>query len=185
MVSLASASKPAVAVGAFFAMAWEAILLIPRRPFAVREFLLQTWFVARVSLLPTVMLAMPYTVLVVFTFNILLLEFGAADFCGTTAAFATVTQVGPIVTVLVVAGAGATAMCADLGARTIREELDALRVMGINPIQKLVVPRVLAATTVAVALAAMVSLATLVGSFLFSVFVQGVTPGYYVPGLTT
>src|SRR5205823_9535434 len=65
-------------------------------------------------LLPTLMLAIPYTVLVVFTFNILLLEFGAADFCGTTAAFATVTQVGPIVTVLVVAGAGATAMCADL-----------------------------------------------------------------------
>jgi len=69
MVSLASASKPAVAVGAFFAMAWEAILLIPRRPFAVREFLLQSWFVARVSLLPTLMLAMPYTVLVVFTFK--------------------------------------------------------------------------------------------------------------------
>ena len=35
-------------------------------------------------------------------------------------------------------------MCADLGARTIREELDAMRVMGINPIQALVVPRVLA-----------------------------------------
>ena len=55
-------------------------------------------------------------------------------------------------TVLVVAGAGATAMCADLGARTIREELDAMRVMGINPIQALVVPRVLAATLVAVLL---------------------------------
>jgi phospholipid/cholesterol/gamma-HCH transport system permease protein len=184
MVSLASASKPAVAVGAFFAMAWEAILLIPRRPFAVREFLLQSWFVARVSLLPTLMLAMPYTVLVVFTFNILLLEFGAADFCGTTAAFATVTQIGPIVTVLVVAGAGATAMCADLGARTIREELDALRVMGINPIQALVVPRVLAATLVAVLLSAVVITVGLGGGFYFSVFVQHVTPGAYVGGMT-
>ena len=57
-------------------------------------------------------------------------------------------------TVLVVAGAGATAMCADLGARTIREELDAMRVMGINPIQALVVPRVLAATVVALMLSA-------------------------------
>ena len=56
-------------------------------------------------------------------------------------------QIAPIVTVLVVAGAGATAMCADLGARTIREELDALRVHGHQPIQALVVPRVLAATT--------------------------------------
>ena len=97
-----------------------------------------------------------FTVLMVFTFNILLIEFGAADFSGTGAAFGTVTQIGPIVTVLVVAGAGATAMCADLGARTIREELDALRVMGINPVQALVVPRVLAATLVAVLLSSLV-----------------------------
>ena len=98
------------------------------------------------------MLAIPFTVLLTFTLNILLVEFGAADFSGTGAALGTVTQIGPIVTVLVVAGAGATAMCADLGARTIREELDALRVMGINPIQALVVPRVLAATLVALVL---------------------------------
>ncbi len=142
--------KPAAAVGGLFAMGLDVLVLLPRRPFAWREFVRQAWFVARVSLLPTVMLAIPYSVLVVFTFNILLLEFGAADFSGTTAAFATVTQIGPIVTVLVVAGAGATAMCADLGARTIREEVDAMRVMGINPIQALVVPRVLAATLVAI-----------------------------------
>jgi phospholipid/cholesterol/gamma-HCH transport system permease protein len=47
-------------------------------------------------------------------------------------------------------------MCADLGARTIREELDALRVKSTNPIQALVAPRVLAATTVALALSATV-----------------------------
>ena len=98
-------TKPARVLGSFFAMAFETLMLVPRRPFAVREFVLQSWFVTRVSLLPTLMLAMPYTVLVVFTFNILLLEFGAADFSGTAAAFATVTQVGPMVTVLVVAGA--------------------------------------------------------------------------------
>jgi len=184
MVSFTTATKPAVALGGLFALAWEALLLIPRRPFAAREFMVQSWFVARVSLLPTLMLAMPYTVLVVFTFNILLLEFGAADFCGTTAAFATVTQVGPIVTVLVVAGAGATAMCADLGARTIREELDALRVMGVNPVQALVVPRVLAATLVAVMLSSLVITVGLAGGFFFSVFVQHVTPGAYVAGMT-
>jgi phospholipid/cholesterol/gamma-HCH transport system permease protein len=184
MVLSATASKPAAAVGGFFVMAMETLLLIPRRPFALREFWLQSWFVARVSLLPTLMLAMPYTVLIVFTFNILLLEFGAADLSGTTAAFATVTQVGPIVTVLVVAGAGATAMCADLGARTIRDELDALRVMGVNPIQALVVPRVLAATLVAVLLSSFVATVGLVGGFFFSVFVQHVTPGAYVAGMT-
>jgi phospholipid/cholesterol/gamma-HCH transport system permease protein len=129
-------------------------------------------------------LAIPFTVLGVFTLNILLIEFGAADFSGTGAALGAVTQVGPLVTVLVVAGAGATAMCADLGARTIREELDALRVLGINPVQSLVVPRVLAATTVALMLSAVVTLVGLSGGFMFSVFIQHVTPGAFAAGLT-
>ncbi len=183
-ISSAKASKPVRALGDFFAMALDTLVAIPRRPFAWREFLEQCWFVARVSLVPTLMLAIPFTVLLIFTFNILLLEFGAADFAGTGAAYGTVTQIGPVVTVLVVAGAGATAMCADLGARTIRDELDALRVMGVDPIQSLVVPRVLAATVVATLLSSVVILVGLVGGFVFSVFVQHVTPGAFIGGLT-
>jgi phospholipid/cholesterol/gamma-HCH transport system permease protein len=165
-------------------MAMDTIVTIPRRPFAWQEFLRQSWFVARVSLLPTLMLALPFMVLLVFTFNILLLEFGAADFSGAGAAYGAVTQIGPVVTVLVVSGAGATAMCADLGARTIREELDALRVMGIDPIQTLVVPRVLAAVFVATLLASVVMVVGIVGGFFFSVYVQHVTPGAFVGGMT-
>jgi phospholipid/cholesterol/gamma-HCH transport system permease protein len=171
-------------IGDFFAMTLDTFVLIPRRPFAWRDFLKQSWFVARVSLLPTLMLALPFTVLLVFTFNILLIELGAADYSGTGAAYGTVTQLGPIVTVLVIAGAGATSMCADLGARTIREELNALRVMGIDPIQALVVPRVLAATFVAVLLSSVVILVGITGGFFFSVFVQHVTPGAFVGGMT-
>jgi phospholipid/cholesterol/gamma-HCH transport system permease protein len=177
-------AKPVRAFGGFFSMTLDAFLLMFRPPFAWREYILQSWFVARVSLLPTLMLTIPYTVLLTFTFNILLTEFGAADFSGTGAALGTVTQIGPIVTVLVIAGAGATAMCADLGARTIREELDALRVMGVNPIQALVIPRVLAATTVSLALSATVVLVGLTGAYLFCVYVQHVSPGAFVSGLT-
>jgi phospholipid/cholesterol/gamma-HCH transport system permease protein len=179
-----SAAKPLRAFGEFFIVAGQTLALMPRRPFAWREYLSQSWFVARVSLLPTLLLAIPFTVLAVFTFNLLLLEFGAADYSGVGAAEGTVTQIGPIVTVLVISGAGATAMCADLGARTIREELDALRVMGINPIQSLVVPRVLAATTVAVLLSSLVILVGIVGGFFFSVYFQDVAPGSFVNTLT-
>jgi len=177
-------AKPIRAVGGFFAMTLDTFVQIFKPPFAWREFLLQAWFVARVSVVPTLVLSVPFTVLAVFLFNILLREFGAADFSGTGAALSTVLQIGPVVTVLVVAGAGATAMCADLGARTIREELDALRVMGINPIQALVVPRVLAATVVALLLSSLVVLVGLAGGFVFSVFFQHVTPGAFVAGLT-
>ncbi|MDO2968216.1 ABC transporter permease [Mycobacteroides abscessus subsp. bolletii] len=178
------ATKPVVAVGGFYALAIDTFILMFRPPFAWREFVLQSWFVARVSLLPALMLTIPYTVLLTFTFNILLAEFGAADFSGTGAAIGTVSQIGPIVTVLVIAGAGATAMCADLGARTIREELDALKVMGVNPIQTLVVPRVLAATIVSLALSATVVLVGLSGAYVFCVYLQHVSPGAFVAGLT-
>ena len=175
---------PFRSIGAFFAFALDAITLMPRRPFAWREFLLQTWFVTRVSIAPAVMLAIPFTVLGVFILNILLLEIGAGDLSGSGAALGTVTQIGPVVTVLVVAGAGATSMCADLGARTIREELDALRVIGINPIQSLVAPRVLASTLVSLLLSGLVMITGLVGGFAFSVWLQHVSPGAFISGLT-
>lgn len=184
MISSDTATKPVRAIGGFYAMALDTFVLMFQPPFAWREFLLQTWFVARVSIVPTLMLSIPFTVLTTFTLNILLVEFGAADFSGTGAALGAVTQIGPIVTVLAVAGAGATAMCADLGARTIREELDALRVLGINPVQALVVPRVLAATVVAFLLSGLVTIVGLAGGFVFSVFIQHVTPGAFAAGLT-
>jgi phospholipid/cholesterol/gamma-HCH transport system permease protein len=185
VVTTYALTKPVRAVGGFFAMSLDTLVLIFRPPFAWREYLLQSWFVARVSMVPALMMTLPYSVILTFIFNILLTEIGAGDFSGTGAAIGTVNQIAPIVTVLVVAGAGSTAMCADLGARTIREELDAMRVLGINPIQRLVVPRVLAATTVALALEAAVTVVGLVGSFFFTVYVQHVSAGAFVTGLTT
>ncbi len=165
-------------------MAFDALKYVFRRPFEWREFLDQAWFVARVSMAPTLLVAIPLTVLVSFTLNILLRELGAADLSGAGAAFGAVTQVGPLVTVLVIAGAGATAMCADLGSRTIREEIDAMEVLGINPVQRLVTPRILASTLIALLLNSLVVIVGVVGGYVFSVFVQDVSPGAFVAGIT-
>jgi phospholipid/cholesterol/gamma-HCH transport system permease protein len=154
------------------------------RPFQWREFIQQSWFLIQVSFLPTVMVAIPLTVLIVFTLNILLTEFGAADISGAGAALGAVTQLGPLVTVLVVAGAGSTAICADLGARTIREEIDALEVLGIDPIHRLVAPRIVASTFVALLLNGAVIIIGLVGGYVFGVYIQNVSAGAYVATLT-
>jgi phospholipid/cholesterol/gamma-HCH transport system permease protein len=167
---------PMQAVGGLFAMSADAVRFVFRRPFQWREFLEQSWFVARVSMAPTV--------LVSFTLNILLRELGAADLSGAGAAFGAVTQVGPLVTVLIVAGAGATAMCADLGSRTIREEIDAMEVLGINPVQRLVAPRMLASGLVALLLNSLVVIIGILGGYAFSVFVQDVNPGAFAAGIT-
>ena len=93
--SVRNLSGPMQAVGGLFAMSADAVKFIFRRPFQWREFLEQSWFVARVSLAPTLLVAIPFTVLVSFTLNILLRELGAADLSGAGAAFGAVTQVGP------------------------------------------------------------------------------------------
>ena len=177
-------SKPAFAMGDFVVLAGETFAAMFRRPFAWRELIDQIWFVARVSIVPTLVLSIPYTVLIVFTLNIVLIEVGAGDLSGAGAALASVTQVGPVVTAIVVSGAGATAMCADLGARTIREEIDAMKVIGVNPIQALVVPRVIAATFVALMLYSVVAVVGLTAATSSLSIVQHVTPGAFVAGMT-
>ncbi len=70
--------------------------------------------------------------------------FGALDRVGGFFVLASIREFAPFVTAVVVAGVAGTAITADLGARKIREELDALQVLGVDPIKNLVVPRFLA-----------------------------------------
>jgi phospholipid/cholesterol/gamma-HCH transport system permease protein len=70
--------------------------------------------------------------------------FGALDRLGGFFVLASIREFAPLVTAVVVAGVAGTAITADLGARKIREELDALQVLGVDPVKNLVVPRFLA-----------------------------------------
>ncbi|HEX7322983.1 MAG TPA: ABC transporter permease [Mycobacterium sp.] len=171
-------------IGGFYQMCVLSVRALFRRPFQWRELILMCWFVMRVAIMPTIAVAIPLTVLLIFTLNTLLGAVGAADISGAGAALGAVTQLGPLTTVLVVAGAGSTAICADLGARSIREEIDAMEVLGIDPIHRLVVPRVLAAAVVATLLNALVITVGLVGGFFFGVYLQNVSGGAYLATLT-
>src|SRR3954464_1780486 len=70
--------------------------------------------------------------------------FGALDRLGGFFVLASIREFAPWVDSMIVAGVGGTAVTADLGARKIREELDALQVLGVDPVKNLVVPRFLA-----------------------------------------
>src|SRR6195952_3357040 len=61
--------------------------------------------------------------------------FGALDRLGGFFVLGAVREIGPSVTAIVVAGVAGTAITADLGARKVREELDALQVLGVDPVK--------------------------------------------------
>ncbi|MCW2752334.1 MAG: transporter permease [Aeromicrobium sp.] len=179
------AIQPAIArVGGFFALAGDAVRGLAKRPFPVQEFLEQTVFIASVSVVPVIFVTIPFTVVVQFFLGQLLTEIGAVDLSGAGAGLAVIQELGPICSVLVVAGAGATAVCADLGSRKIREELDAMEALGIDPVDRLVAPRILAFTVVSVGLYGIVASVGLIGTFVFSTVILNASPGLFVANLT-
>lgn len=150
------------------------------RPFQLREFILQGWFIASVTILPTALIAIPFGAIVSLQTGSLIKQLGAESYTGAASVLVVIQQGSPLVTSLLVAGAAGSAVAADLGSRTIREEIDAMEVLGINPIQRLVVPRVLAMIIVAMLLNGLVAVVGIAGGYFFNVVVQGGTPGAYI-----
>ncbi len=175
-----SPTRPLAASGNLFAFALDVIRALPKRPFQIREFLQQAWFVASVTIIPTALVAIPFGAVIALQLGSLTRQLGAQSFTGSASVLAVLREASPIVTALLIAGAGGSAICADLGARKIRDEIDAMEVLGISPIQRLVVPRVLASMLVAVLLNGLVSVVGVAGGYFFNVVLQGGTPGAYL-----
>ncbi|MEU5724126.1 MULTISPECIES: ABC transporter permease [unclassified Micromonospora] len=176
-------SAPTAAVrrsGEFFAFCLDTLRGLGRRPVQVREFVQQAWFISSVSILPAALVSIPFGAVIALQLGSLVRQLGAQSFTGAASVLAVVREAGPIVTALIIAGAGGSAICADLGSRKIREELDAMQVLGIDPIHRLVVPRVLASMLVAVLLNGLVSVVGVTGGYAFNVVLQGGTPGAYL-----
>lgn len=150
------------------------------RPFQWREFIQQAWFIASVTILPTALVAIPFGAIVSLQTGSLIKQLGAEAFTGAASVLVVIQQGAPLVTSLLIAGAAGSAVTADLGSRTIREEIDAMSVLGINPVQRLVVPRVLAMVLVAVLLNGLVMVIGIGGGYFFNVVIQHGTPGAYL-----
>lgn len=145
----------------------------------LKEAVIQGWYLVSVTALPAFLMAIPFGVIVTLQIGNLINQIGAQSLLGAASGVAVIQQAAPLASGMLLGGAGASAIAADLGARTIRDEIDAMRVMGINPLNRLVVPRVIAATIVAPLLAMFIILVGVVASYYLSVSTQGVAPGSY------
>jgi phospholipid/cholesterol/gamma-HCH transport system permease protein len=185
VTSLMDKSRSAVAgalneFGSLFSLGLDVVVNMFRRPFQAREFIQQFWFIASVSILPAAFVAIPFGAVITLQLGSLTSQIGAESFNGAASVLAVIQQASPIVTTLIIAGAGGSAICADLGSRTIREEIDAMKVLGVSPVQRLVVPRVLAAMLASVLLNGMVSVVGVAGGYFFNVIMQDGTPGAFL-----
>lgn len=155
-----------------------------KRPFQFTEFAEQAWFITSVTLMPTILVSIPFGAVISLQVGNLTSQLGAQSFAGATSVLAVVREAAPIAAALIIAGAAGSAICSDLGARKIREEIDAMEVLGIDPIARLVVPRVLACMFVALMIIGLVIAAGIGGGYFFTVIVQGGSAGAFLASFT-
>ncbi|MEB3034054.1 ABC transporter permease [Mycolicibacter sp. MYC340] len=149
------------------------------RRLPVGELITQAWTLYKVTALPAIMMAIPFGAMVAVQISGLINQVGANSLVGAASGVGIVRQGAPVTAGLLMGGAAASAIASDLGARAIREELDALRVMGVNPVRHLIVPRFLALILLAPILCGIIIAASIAASFVLSLYVSDVAPGTY------
>jgi phospholipid/cholesterol/gamma-HCH transport system permease protein len=166
--------------GRMFSVGLEAVHCTFRRPWPFQEFIDQMWFLIKVTTIPVILISIPFGMIISLHVGSFLTQLGAQSHMGAAMVLAVVREEAPVATALLIAGAGGSAMCADLGSRRIRDEIDAMEVLGIDPVQRLIMPRIYAAMIVAILLDAIVSVAGIAGGWFFAIVIQhGTTSSYF------
>lgn len=137
----------------------------------------QAWTLLKVTATPAVLMAIPFGAIVSVQTSGLVNQVGASSLIGAASGVGVIRQGAPITAGLLMGGAAAATIASDLGARAVREELDALRVMGVNPVRHLVVPRVHALILIAPILCSVIIATAVIASFILAVKVSDVSSG--------
>jgi len=171
-------------LGRFFDLAAQSFvclitdLIRLRHPW--RDTVNQAWFIISVTAIPALLVSIPFGVIVAVQVGNFIQQVGASSVSGAAGGLGVIRQGAPVVAALLLGGAAGSAVATDLGARTIREEVDALRVMGINPVQRLVTPRLAAIVIVAPVLCSFIIFMGLAAGYSINVGFQSGTPGSYI-----
>ena len=135
---------PVAALGDFYILAGRAIRNVFRSPHYADDIALQMDNIG-VGSLPIVILTGFFSGLVItMQMSRALAQYGATDQVGQIVAITLVRELGPVLTALLVAGRNASGIASELGSMRVTEQIDAMRALGTDPIQKLVTPRMIA-----------------------------------------
>jgi phospholipid/cholesterol/gamma-HCH transport system permease protein len=161
----------------------RALSWLPRRPFRFANYLEAGEYIGFGSL-PIVLLVGGFTGMVmslqsVYAFR----QFGLESFAGGTTGKALSIELGPVLTSLMLAGRAGAGIATELGTMRITEQIDALESMAVNPIQYLVLPRLIAAMIVTPILTLLFFVIGMGGAWLVAVVLQHVDQGQWVANL--
>jgi phospholipid/cholesterol/gamma-HCH transport system permease protein len=146
---------------------------------AVGEVFVQAWTLLKVTTIPALLMAVPIGAITTIVTSGLVNQLGATSLLGAASGVGVIRQGAPLTAGLLMGAAAASTIAADFGARAIREELDAMRVMGVDPVRQLVVPRFLALLLISPILCIFIVASGTASSFLMAVGASDVAPGSF------
>jgi phospholipid/cholesterol/gamma-HCH transport system permease protein len=170
-------------LGGHLILVGRALSWLPRRPIRGANYLEAAEFIGFGSL-PIVLLVGAFTGMVtslqsVYAFR----QFGLESFSGGTTGKALASELGPVLTSLMLAGRAGAGIATELGTMRISEQIDALESMAVNPIQYLVLPRLIAAMIVMPILALLFFVVGMGGAWLVAVPLEHVDQGQWIANL--
>ncbi|HKA14060.1 MAG TPA: ABC transporter permease [Myxococcota bacterium] len=112
--------------------------------------------------------------------GIALARFGAKPYVGAVVGLSLARELGPVLTALMVGGRVGAGITAEIGAMQVTEQVDAIRSMGADPVQKLVLPRVFAATFALPLLTVLADVLAVLGGLVLSWLQFGIDPNFYL-----
>jgi len=112
-----------------------------------------------------------------------LAPFGAEQNLGTVVAITLITELGPVLTALLVAGRAGSAVAGEIGSMVATEQIDGLRMMAMDPIEFVVSPKLLGFIVTVPLLSALFIAFGLAGGYLAGVELLGVDAGSYAAGI--
>jgi phospholipid/cholesterol/gamma-HCH transport system permease protein len=115
--------------------------------------------------------------------GIALARFGAKPYVGVVVGLSLARELGPVLTALMVGGRVGAGITAEIGAMRVTEQVDAIRSLGADPVQKLVLPRVLAATLALPLLTMLADLLGVIGGMLLAWGQFGIEPNFYIQSI--
>ena len=161
----------------------RALSWLPRRPFRSKNYFEAMEYIGFGSL-PIIVLVGFFTGAVmslqsVFAFK----QFGIESFAGGTTGKAISTELGPVLCSLMLAGRAGAGIATELGTMRISEQIDALESMAVNPVQYLVLPRLIAAMIVTPILCLLFFVIGMGGAYIAAVILLGVDQGQWAANL--
>ena len=113
-----------------------------------------------------------------------LAKVGMESMVGSSVMLATTRELGPVLTALMVAGRVGSAMATELGTMRVSEQIDAMEVMAVDPINYLVAPRLLACITMVPCLCMLFDVVANMGAYAVAVWFLGIDEGAYTARIT-